>query len=123
MSINELCNEGNSQSPININTENLKGCSSTCDIQFFYRNSKCKLLVQEIQSIIQKTKKNKLLTLEYDAGSYIRTLENRQGIKVGCPEETAFKLGLINKDNLKILSNELIKTSYGKYLQTLFENK
>lgn len=71
MSINELCNEGNSQSPINIDTENLKGCSSTCDIQFFYRNSKCKLLMQEIQSIIQKTKKDKMLTLEYDAGSYI----------------------------------------------------
>ena len=55
----------------------------------------------------------------HDAGSYIRTLEKRQGIKVGCPEETAFKPGLINEGNLEILADDLIKTSYGKYLKNL----
>lgn len=57
----------------------------------------------------------------HDAGSYIRTLEKRQGIKVGCPEETAFKLGFINKGNLELLANDLIKTSYGKYLKNLLK--
>lgn len=65
-----LCNDGSSQSPINIDSDKLKGCSSTCDIQFFYRNSKCKLLIQEVKSI-KSSKTNKYVTLDYDSGSYV----------------------------------------------------
>tara|TARA_Y100000589_G_scaffold330271_1_gene379400 strand:- start:5085 stop:5966 length:882 start_codon:yes stop_codon:yes gene_type:complete len=54
-----------------------------------------------------------------DAGSYIKTLEKRQGLKVGCPEELAWRLGYINNRELEEIANKLIKTSYGKYLKDL----
>ncbi len=54
-----------------------------------------------------------------DAGSYIRTLENRQGLKVGCPEEVAWRQGWIDDDQLDQLAKPLIKSGYGKYLLDL----
>ena len=51
-----------------------------------------------------------------DASSYIRTLEKRQGLKIGCPEEVAWRLGYINNQELKKIAKELNKSSYGKYL-------
>ena len=55
----------------------------------------------------------------HEAGSFIRTLERRQGLKIGSPEETAWRLGLINDEKLKSISSEISKSSYGKYLINL----
>tara|TARA_B100000579_G_scaffold436747_1_gene463683 strand:- start:2267 stop:3157 length:891 start_codon:yes stop_codon:yes gene_type:complete len=52
----------------------------------------------------------------HQAGSYIRTLEARQGLKVGCPEEIAWRKGWINDSQLEELGYCLIKSGYGKYL-------
>ena len=58
-----------------------------------------------------------------DAGSYIRTLEHRQGLKVGCPEEVAWRQGWINAGQLEVLAQPLKKSGYGSYLlQLLDEN-
>ena len=52
----------------------------------------------------------------HQAGTYIRVLERRQGLKVGCPEEVAWRKGWINDNDLKNLANQMIKSGYGKYL-------
>ena len=59
----------------------------------------------------------------HDAGSYIRTLENRQGLKIGCPEEAAWNSGWINDEQLRELALPLIKSSYGSYLENLILNE
>ena len=55
----------------------------------------------------------------HEASSYIRTLEHRQGLKVGCPEEIAWKNKWIDKYQLMKLSEEYMKSGYGKYLKEL----
>jgi glucose-1-phosphate thymidylyltransferase len=57
----------------------------------------------------------------HEAGSYIRTLEHRQGLKVGCPEEVAWRLGWISSDQLTALAAPLRKSGYGDYLLQLLE--
>jgi len=54
-----------------------------------------------------------------EAGNYIETIENRQGLKVCCPEEIAYLNGWIDTDQLLALAAPLAKTSYGQYLQQL----
>jgi glucose-1-phosphate thymidylyltransferase len=56
-----------------------------------------------------------------DAGTYIAALQKRQGLKVGCPEEVAFRKGYIGADDLKALGGKLAKTSYGDYLLAIAE--
>ena len=58
----------------------------------------------------------------HEASSYVRTLENRQGFKLCCPEEIAWRKGLINDDKLKSLAIPLLKSGYGEYLLELLEN-
>ena len=58
-----------------------------------------------------------------DAGSYIKTLENRQGLKIGCPEEAAWRSGWINDSQLEALAIPLMNSGYGKYLKELIINK
>ena len=53
-----------------------------------------------------------------DASSYVRTIENRQGLKIGCPEEIAFRKNWINKKNLLKISQKY-KNAYGDYLNNL----
>jgi len=55
----------------------------------------------------------------HDAASYIRTLEHRQGLKVGCPEEVAWRQGWIDDHQLERLSQPLKKSGYGHYLLRL----
>jgi len=57
----------------------------------------------------------------HEASSYIRTLEHRQGLKVGCPEEVAWRMGWISADQLTALAEPLRKSGYGEYLLQLLE--
>tara|TARA_Y100001968_G_scaffold332894_1_gene392882 strand:+ start:5832 stop:6719 length:888 start_codon:yes stop_codon:yes gene_type:complete len=52
----------------------------------------------------------------HEASSYIRTLEHRQGLKVGCPEEVAWRKGWINDAQFEELALPLLKSGYGDYL-------
>ena len=56
-----------------------------------------------------------------EAGAYIRTLEHRQGLKVACPEEVAWRLGWISSEQLAALAGPLRKSGYGNYLLQLLE--
>jgi glucose-1-phosphate thymidylyltransferase len=51
-----------------------------------------------------------------EASQFIETIERRQGLKVACPEEIAFRMGYITADDVRALANPLAKNSYGKYL-------
>ena len=51
-----------------------------------------------------------------EAGQFIATIENRQGLKVACPEEIAFRKKWITKNDLENLAKPLIKNQYGEYL-------
>lgn len=55
------------------------------------------------------------------AGQFVQVLEERQGLKVGCIEENAFRAGFISADQLKELAKPLLKSGYGKYLMHLDE--
>ena len=60
----------------------------------------------------------------YDASNYIKTIENRQGLKVACLEEIAFHNGWITLDRLHASAKEMEKNEYGQYLMKLYnENK
>ena len=54
-----------------------------------------------------------------DASMFIQTLEQRQGLKVMCPEEIAYRMGYITKDQLELLAQPLLKSGYGQYLLNL----
>ncbi|MET3479774.1 glucose-1-phosphate thymidylyltransferase RfbA [Variovorax atrisoli] len=54
-----------------------------------------------------------------EAGQFIATLEHRQGLKIACPEEIAWRHGFIDKDQLARLAAPLQKNAYGKYLNRL----
>ncbi|MCV2446865.1 glucose-1-phosphate thymidylyltransferase RfbA [Paracoccus sp. DMF] len=51
-----------------------------------------------------------------DAGNFVRTLEQRQGLQTGCPEEIAFEAGWITADELRARARLFSKNAYGKYL-------
>ena len=51
-----------------------------------------------------------------DAGNYIHTLQKRQGLQVGCPEEAAWRMGFLTDDELRQRAEPLVKSGYGSYL-------
>ncbi|GAB2742919.1 glucose-1-phosphate thymidylyltransferase RfbA [Melaminivora jejuensis] len=58
-----------------------------------------------------------------DAGQFIATLEQRQGLKIACPEEVAWRAGWIGAEQLARLAQPLAKNGYGQYLQRLLKEK
>lgn len=57
-----------------------------------------------------------------EAGQFIATIENRQGQKVACPEEIAFRNGWIDEAQVRQLAQPLQKTGYGRYLLAMLSN-
>ena len=57
-----------------------------------------------------------------ETASFVQTIEKRQGLQICCPEEIAFENGWINAEQLKKISEKLIKTDYGRFLKDLAEN-
>ena len=58
-----------------------------------------------------------------EAGQYIATIEKRQGLKVACPEEVAYRAGWISAAQLEALAQPLLKNGYGQYLRALLKEK
>jgi len=58
-----------------------------------------------------------------EAGNFVRTIETRQGLKVSCPEEIAWRLGFINDDQLAARAHAMLKSGYGQYLLELLERR
>ncbi len=58
-----------------------------------------------------------------EAGQFIATLEKRQGLKVACPEEIAYRAGWITTEQLEKLAAPLLKNAYGQYLMRLLHDK
>lgn len=57
-----------------------------------------------------------------DAATFVATLEKRQGLKIACPEEIAYRMGYIDEARLRALGEELGNTGYGRYLRKLLED-
>lgn len=89
--------------------------------------------ITEIQNAYLRENKLKVLLLDRgtawldtgtfesmnQASQFVEVVEQRQGIKVGCPEEVAYNQGFINKDQLIQLSEPLKKSGYGEYLHKI----
>jgi len=58
-----------------------------------------------------------------DAGDYVRTIERRQGLKIGIPEEVAWRMGFIDDAQLAVRADALRKSGYGDYLAGLLERR
>ena len=58
-----------------------------------------------------------------DAGTYIRTIEQRQGLKIGAPEEVAWHMGFLSDTELRERAEPLVKSGYGAYLLSLLDRR
>jgi len=58
-----------------------------------------------------------------EAGNFVRTIESRQGLKVACPEEIAWQMGLIDDQQLAVRAHTVLKSGYGQYLLDLLERR
>ncbi len=57
------------------------------------------------------------------AGNFVQVIEERQGLKIGCPEEIAYRMGYIGKEQLEKLAHPLVKSGYGKYLLKVLDQQ
>jgi glucose-1-phosphate thymidylyltransferase len=57
------------------------------------------------------------------AGQFVQVIEERQGLRIGCIEEVAYRMKYINKDQLKKIAEPLVKSGYGTYLMKLAEQQ
>jgi glucose-1-phosphate thymidylyltransferase len=55
------------------------------------------------------------------AGEFVRVVESRQGLKIGCPEEVAWRAGFLSDDDLRERAESLTRSGYGEYLLALLE--
>ena len=58
-----------------------------------------------------------------DAGNFIRAVEHRQGLRIGSPEEVAWRQGFLNDDELRVRAEAMLKSGYGDYLIGLLERR
>ncbi len=58
-----------------------------------------------------------------EAGQFIATLEKRQGLKVACPEEVAYRAGWISAEQLKRQAQPMLKNGYGQYLMQVVRER
>jgi len=58
-----------------------------------------------------------------EAGQFIATLEKRQGLKVACPEEVAYRAGWISRDALCAMAQPMVKSGYGRYLLQVADSR
>ena len=58
-----------------------------------------------------------------EASHFVQILEQRQGVRIACPEEIALRLGYITLDEFAVLAGRYSKSSYGQYLMTVYENQ
>ncbi len=56
-----------------------------------------------------------------DASNFVRTIEGRQGFKIGAPEEVAWRMGFLSDDELRLRAEPLVKSGYGAYLLKALE--
>lgn len=84
------------------------------DINQYYLDQK-KLSVEKLGAGIAWLDTGTHQTL-LEAANFIHVLEKRQGLKIGCPEEVAWRMGMINSKQLKQLAESQIKNGYGDYL-------
>jgi glucose-1-phosphate thymidylyltransferase len=57
-----------------------------------------------------------------DAANFIKLIEERQGLKISCPEEVAYRMGFIDGEQLRKLAEPLVKSGYGQYLLRLLDD-
>ena len=55
------------------------------------------------------------------AGNFVQTIQQRQGLKIACLEEIAYSLGYISKEQLRVLAADMLKNEYGRYLMRIVE--
>jgi len=58
-----------------------------------------------------------------EAGSFIQTIEKRQGLKVACPEEIAYRMGFIDAEQVKVMAKKYAKNGYGQYLMQILNEQ
>ncbi len=57
------------------------------------------------------------------AGDFVKSIQDRQGLKIGCIEEIAFRLGYIDADQIRAIAADLLKNEYGRYLMEIVESE
>jgi len=57
------------------------------------------------------------------AGQFVQVIEERQGLKIGCIEEIAYRMGFITADELKVIAAPLVKSGYGQYLLKIIQKR